>query len=72
MVPPPQAALGAGLVVHKGADGAGGVPARRLDQRDLGAQVRQQLAGPRRMLAGQLDHLEADGAGPGGAPAGSS
>ena len=58
MVPPPQAALGAGLVVHKGADGAGGVPARRFDQRDLGAEVRQQLARPGRMLAGQLHHLE--------------
>ena len=58
MVPPPEAPLGTRSVVQKGADGAGGVPSRRFDQRDLGTEVRQQLARPGRMLAGQLHHLE--------------
>ena len=58
VVPPPQAALGVGPVVHERLDGAGRVATGRLDQHDLGAQVGQQLARVGRMLAGQLDHLE--------------
>ena len=58
VVPEVQAALGMGIVVQEGGQVAGGGAARRLDADDVGAHVRQQLAGERARLGLQLDDAE--------------
>jgi hypothetical protein len=59
VVPPPEASFGAGRIVDERRESALGRTTRRLDHDHVGTEVGEELARPRDVMMGELDHPHA-------------